>query len=610
MLSGRRIRRWPGSSLHPLPHDRSRRGRHLPRRADLARPVAAGGDAARRRAGGAVLTPQPAGAAAGEVVRSWPASGPRSSTSASSSSGRPRSRAGPACGASVTRFVKRVVRKLTAWYIEPRWTAQIDFDAATAWAATESANAIGQQAVELQRLSQSIERIERMIEAMTAAEARREREVKAMARAVLDEHEGELAAVHFEVGDLNIAIGTVAARVETMRRQLAAAGPAVVGELAEAPGGLRRLAARLHGVRGPVPRARPASSRSSSGRTCRCSGTRSSSAASSTSAAGAARCSSCSRRPASSPSGSTPTSGCSPSAGARTWMSSRRMPCSGCSPSSPSRSTGSSPRRSSSTCRPRRWSGWSRPPTACCAPAPPMVLETIDPRSVFALCNWFYADLSHVRPVYPPTLAFLCETAGFSSVEILPRSPHAALEMAETLPETPEGSSDPDAAGDGLRPPGLRPRRPQVIPKPAAVHQFHPGTAEGDADHAADAGPPAAAAAARLPVRGLRARDPDRAAAGRSTTSTSTWPPRTRCCCSTTRSATRRCGGSPRCRSRRSSATTTSRPRSTSTASVMRDAIRLGRSSCRPCPGSPGPPSPTRTSTVGSCWPPASKRSR
>jgi SAM-dependent methyltransferase len=72
-------------------------------------------------------------------------------------------------------------------------------------------------------------------------------------------------------------------------------------------------------------------------------------------------------------------------------------------------------------------------------PGAAMVLETIDPRSAFALCNWFYADLSHVRPVYPPTLAFLCEAAGFSSVEILPRSPHAALGMVEGLQDTPEG---------------------------------------------------------------------------------------------------------------------------------------------------------------------------
>jgi hypothetical protein len=68
-----------------------------------------------------------------------------------------------------------------------------------------------------------------------------------------------------------------------------------------------------------------------------------------------------------------------------------------------------------------------------------MVLETIDPRSVFALCNWFYADLSHVRPVYPATLAFLCEDAGFSAAEILPRSPHPAMEMIGTLPDDAEG---------------------------------------------------------------------------------------------------------------------------------------------------------------------------
>ncbi len=111
----------------------------------------------------------------------------------------------------------------------------------------------------------------------------------------------------------------------------------------------------------------------------------------------------------------------------------------------------------------------------------PMVLETIDPRSAFALGNWFYADLSHVRPVYPPTLAFLCESNGFSEVEILPRSPHPALQLLDGLPDDPTGHADQAAAGDRVRLPGLRGRRSKVTERPSAVHQFHAGTAEGDA---------------------------------------------------------------------------------------------------------------------------------
>jgi 2-polyprenyl-3-methyl-5-hydroxy-6-metoxy-1,4-benzoquinol methylase len=65
------------------------------------------------------------------------------------------------------------------------------------------------------------------------------------------------------------------------------------------------------------------------------------------------------------------------------------------------------------------------------------VFETIDPRSLFALGNHFYADLTHVRPVHPHTLAFLCESFGFERADIVQRSPHEALEgLDESGPST------------------------------------------------------------------------------------------------------------------------------------------------------------------------------
>jgi O-antigen chain-terminating methyltransferase len=354
--------------------------------------------------------------------------------------GPPEITAGPGLRGKVTRVVKRVVRKLTAWYVEPRWTAQIDFDAATAWAATESANAIGQQAIELQRLSQSIERIERMIEARTAAEDRREREVKAMARAVLDEHEGELAAVHFEVSDLNIAIGTVAARVETMRRQLAAAGPAVARELADGPAAyaippldytafedrfrgsadelkeLQRAYLPLFGDPGEYRRIVDIG-------------------------CGRGEMLELFEEAGFQPVGVDTDVGmlalCRSKdldvveADAVLWLQSLE----------PESIDGIFSAQVIEHLPTEAVVGLVSAAHRALRPGAAMVLETIDPRSVFALCNWFYADLSHVRPVYPPTLAFLCEAAGFSSVEVLPRSPHAALEMVETLPETPEGAA-------------------------------------------------------------------------------------------------------------------------------------------------------------------------
>jgi 2-polyprenyl-3-methyl-5-hydroxy-6-metoxy-1,4-benzoquinol methylase len=72
-----------------------------------------------------------------------------------------------------------------------------------------------------------------------------------------------------------------------------------------------------------------------------------------------------------------------------------------------------------------------------------LVIETINPRSSFALGNHFYADTSHVRPVHPETLRFICEQVGFSKVQLEERSPHPALALASDLP----GGSVGDAVG-------------------------------------------------------------------------------------------------------------------------------------------------------------------
>lgn len=47
-----------------------------------------------------------------------------------------------------------------------------------------------------------------------------------------------------------------------------------------------------------------------------------------------------------------------------------------------------------------------------------LVLETINPASVFALVQVYYLDPSHERPIHPQTLKFLLSTAGFQEVEI------------------------------------------------------------------------------------------------------------------------------------------------------------------------------------------------
>ncbi len=70
-----------------------------------------------------------------------------------------------------------------------------------------------------------------------------------------------------------------------------------------------------------------------------------------------------------------------------------------------------------------------------------LVMETINPRSSYALGNHYYADTSHVRPVHPETLRFICEQLGFRNVQMEERSPHPALALADDLPPTAEGDA-------------------------------------------------------------------------------------------------------------------------------------------------------------------------
>ncbi len=70
-----------------------------------------------------------------------------------------------------------------------------------------------------------------------------------------------------------------------------------------------------------------------------------------------------------------------------------------------------------------------------------LVVETINPRSLYALGNHFFADTSHVKPVHPETLRFICEQVGFSRVQLDERSAHHLVGMAKELPEGPVGSA-------------------------------------------------------------------------------------------------------------------------------------------------------------------------
>ncbi|MEW6154636.1 MAG: methyltransferase domain-containing protein [Actinomycetota bacterium] len=52
------------------------------------------------------------------------------------------------------------------------------------------------------------------------------------------------------------------------------------------------------------------------------------------------------------------------------------------------------------------------------APGAPLVVETINPESLFVFAHAFYVDLGHSRPLHPLTLEFLAREAGFSKVEL------------------------------------------------------------------------------------------------------------------------------------------------------------------------------------------------
>jgi O-antigen chain-terminating methyltransferase len=48
----------------------------------------------------------------------------------------------------------------------------------------------------------------------------------------------------------------------------------------------------------------------------------------------------------------------------------------------------------------------------------PLVLETINPLSLFALSNIFFLDVTHQKPLHPEFMRYLLESTGFSGVEI------------------------------------------------------------------------------------------------------------------------------------------------------------------------------------------------
>lgn len=69
-----------------------------------------------------------------------------------------------------------------------------------------------------------------------------------------------------------------------------------------------------------------------------------------------------------------------------------------------------------------------------------VILETINPSSVFALVQIYFLDLTHQKPIHPQTLKFLLESTGFEEVEIKFSHP-LEQEQLQTLPGADETAS-------------------------------------------------------------------------------------------------------------------------------------------------------------------------
>jgi 2-polyprenyl-3-methyl-5-hydroxy-6-metoxy-1,4-benzoquinol methylase len=69
-----------------------------------------------------------------------------------------------------------------------------------------------------------------------------------------------------------------------------------------------------------------------------------------------------------------------------------------------------------------------------------VVVETVNPTSLYTYAHAFWVDPDHVRPVHPTYLGFLFAEAGFASVERVDRSPVPADESLELMPGDDEVS--------------------------------------------------------------------------------------------------------------------------------------------------------------------------
>ena len=68
-------------------------------------------------------------------------------------------------------------------------------------------------------------------------------------------------------------------------------------------------------------------------------------------------------------------------------------------------------------------------------PGGKLLIETVNPQSLYVFAHPFYVDPTHERPVHPAYLEFMFREAGFESIELLWRSPPPADDVLETPPD-------------------------------------------------------------------------------------------------------------------------------------------------------------------------------
>jgi hypothetical protein len=67
-------------------------------------------------------------------------------------------------------------------------------------------------------------------------------------------------------------------------------------------------------------------------------------------------------------------------------------------------------------------------------PGGKVIMETVNPQSLYVFARSFYLDPTHVRPVHPAYLEFLFREAGFSTVELDWRYPPREREVLKDIP--------------------------------------------------------------------------------------------------------------------------------------------------------------------------------